>query len=198
MKNFETELPEGYRQVYEIDAKNKKTAILLNAVALIIFFLTLLPFILSLGFRNLFRLPTQRDLLLFYIVLLVSIIAYMVLHELVHGACYKLLTHRKLTFGISLSCAYCGVPDIYVYRKASLIAILAPFVVFTILFLPPALLSGSYPLLRLTAVLLFCANVSGCTGDLYGAALMLFRFRDPMLLIRDTGPKQTYYLPEKN
>lgn len=196
MKHYETELPEGYRQVYEIDAKDKKTAILLNLVALVVLVLSLLPFLLSLGFRGLFRLPSQAQLLTLYVVLLVSVIAYMVLHELVHGAVYKLLTHQKLTFGLSLSCAYCGVPDIYVYRTASLLAILAPFVVFTILFLPLALLTGSHPVLRLTSVLLFCANLSGCVGDLYGAALMLFRFRDPKLLVRDTGPKQTYYLPE--
>ncbi|MCQ2122483.1 MAG: DUF3267 domain-containing protein, partial [Fibrobacter sp.] len=59
-------------------------------------------------------------------------LVYIVLHELVHGAVYKLLTGQKLTFGFKASVAYCGVPDIYVYRRTALAALLAPFVVFDI------------------------------------------------------------------
>ena len=43
---------------------------------------------------------------------------------------------------------------------------------------------------------IFSLHVSGCVGDLYDAALYLFRFRDPLTLMRDTGPKQSFYLRE--
>ena len=33
-ENYTTELPEGYREVYSIDAKDKKTGILLNVAGL--------------------------------------------------------------------------------------------------------------------------------------------------------------------
>ena len=39
-------------------------------------------------------------------------------------------------------------------------------------------------------------HIGGCVGDLYDAALYLFRFRDPLTLMRDTGPKQSFYLRE--
>lgn len=194
MKHFETELPEGYEPVCEIDAKNRKTVVLMNLAGLLIFLLVLLPFVLVIGFRELFLIGRGK-LLLFYAVFFGGLILYVILHELVHGAAYKLLTRRKLTFGISLSVAYCGVPDIFVYRKTSLIATLAPFVVFTAVFLPLALFVRT-PFLRIAFILLLCSHVCGCIGDLYGAYLMLFRLRDPKLLVRDTGPKQTYYLPE--
>ena len=195
MKHFETALPESYRQVYEIDAKDRKTAVILNVVATLLAVLVFLPFALALGFRGLFQMRNRGEILLMLGIYLGGFIVYIVLHELVHGAAYKLLTHHKLTFGFALTVAYCGVPDIYVYRTASLIAILAPLVLFTVVFLPLALLMQT-PALRLAFIMLFCSHVAGCVGDLYGTALMLFRFRDPKLLVRDTGPKQTYYLPE--
>lgn len=195
MKHFEIELPEGYKPVYEIDAKNSKSGVILNVVALLLSVLVFLPFLLAIGYRELTSPEVRSRSLLMLGVFFGSFLLYIVLHELVHGAAYKLLTRRKLTFGFSLTVAYCGVPDIYVYRKASLIAILAPFVVFTAVFLPPALFVRMTAL-RLAFILLFCAHVGGCVGDLFGAYLMLFRFCDPKLLVRDTGPKQTYYLPE--
>ena len=42
-KSYETELPGGYTAVYTVDAKNKKTAILLNAAALHLFYRNTLP-----------------------------------------------------------------------------------------------------------------------------------------------------------
>ena len=58
------------------------------------------------------------------LVFFLMLVLYILLHELVHGAAYKLLTGRKLTFGLTLSVAYCGVPDIFVYRNAALAALL--------------------------------------------------------------------------
>ena len=56
------------------------------------------------------------------IIFIAAMLLYIVLHELTHGIAYKLTTGRKLTFGFTLSVAYCGVPDIYVYRKAAMTA----------------------------------------------------------------------------
>ena len=126
-------------------------------------------------------------------ILLAVMILYLVLHELTHGAAYKLLTGRRLTFGVSLTAAYCGVPDVYVYRKTALISLLAPFVVFDLVFVLLTLLLPD-PWYRLDAALMLALHVGGCSGDLYDTFLYLTKFRDPATLMRDTGPKQTFYV----
>ena len=107
------------------------------------------------------------------------------------GIAYKALTKQKLTFGITLSCAFCGVPNIYTTRKTSLIALLSPFIVFTIVLgvlviLLPNDITGLY------ASILFAIHVGGCIGDLYCTWLLLFKLPKETI-INDTGPKQTFY-----
>ena len=148
-KTYETDLPDGYRSAYVINAADNKTGLLLNAVAggimilvaaLCLWILWPLDFSEGFGYVRVLALS-------------VSMLVYLVLHELVHGAAYKLLTKQKLTFGITLTVAFCGVPQIYVYRKTALISLLAPFVTFTILFgTLMAVLPGSMN--KLTAAIL--------------------------------------------
>lgn len=122
---------------------------------------------------------------------LLALIAYLVLHELAHGAAYRTLTHQKLRFGISPSAAFCGVPDIYVYRRTALISLLTPFVLFIPVFLIPAfLLPNAWD--KIYVLFLFAMHIGGCSGDLYDTALYLFKFKDPATLMQDTGPKQTF------
>jgi len=193
-KHYEATLPANYREVLVIDAASKKLGILLNVAALVltvaafaVCFLLLPP----IDYADLL----ENGLALRYLVFMVSMLLYMVLHELVHGAAYKLLTGHKLTFGLKLTCAYCGVPDIYVYRKAALIALLAPFTVFNLVFLLAAVLLHA-PADKLVAVLLFAVHFGGCAGDLYDTFLYLTRLKNPLTLMNDTGPKQTFYVPE--
>ena len=188
-RNFETSLPEGYAPVFTIDAKKKKTGVLLNLAGLL---LTAAVF----GASALLIRP--RDFLENFIpakwsAVVAAMLAYVVLHELTHGAAYKILTKQKLTFGLSLTVAFCGVPQIYVYRRTALISLLAPFTVFTLVF------GGAVLLLpeawdKLYASLLLASHIGGCVGDLYDTALFLFRFRDPATLMNDTGPKQTIFM----
>jgi len=192
MKHFEKELPEGYQEAFCVDAAEKKLAVTLNVIGGVIM-------AVMIGAAYLLIRPT--DLLGNYsvstsLLFVASIFLYMVLHELTHGAAYKLLTRQKLTFGMTLSVAYCGMPDIYVYRKASMIALLAPFCVFTVVF--GALIAVlSNPWHQFLAAILLAIHVGGCVGDLYDTWLYLTRFRDARTLMRDTGPKQTFYLPSK-
>ena len=103
------------------------------------------------------------------------------------------MTGRKLTFGLSFSVAYCGVPDIFVYRKKAVMSLLAPFIVFDILYGIGAL---ALPLVidRCFCAILLMIHAGGCVGDLYDTWLYLTRFRDPSVLMKDTGPKQTFYV----
>ena len=195
MKTYETELPEGYTRIRVIDAKNSKIALKLNLVSFIpviiiiaVAFLIIRPFTRETFMNNPLIIPG----LIGYMVIF---IAYIVLHELTHGAAYKLLTGRKLKFGFTGLVAFCGVPDIYVYRSAALISLLAPFTLFTIVFLLLAILIPD-PWLKFMAVVLLASHIGGCTGDLYDTFLLIFKYRDPKLLMNDTGPVQTFYVPE--
>ena len=123
---------------------------------------------------------------------------YIVLHELVHGIAYKALTGEKLTFGVSWSCAFCGVPHVYTYRKTAVISVISPFAVFTLLFIPIILiLYPISPLYYLIAAFLFGMHLGGCSGDLYVFYLLTVKFKSKETLMRDTGPEQFFYVPDE-
>ena len=192
MKHWEQELPAGYREAKVIDAKADKKLVrgmTVTSFAVLLAFLALA--VLWQGRRLTAEPMPLQQALVFW----VALIAYIVLHELVHGAAYKLLTGQKLTFGITLTVAFCGVPEIYVYRRASLIAVLAPFVVFTVL---GAILLAVFPgaWTRFFLLIFLGLHIGGCSGDLYNTWLYLTKFKDPRTLTRDTGPVQTFYVPE--
>lgn len=185
---FEYELPAHYTEVLSVDATDKRFAIWMNVWAL---FLAAVISVLA------YFLIKPTDFLRNYsslraLVAIASLFLYILLHELVHGLAYKSLTHEKLTFGLTLSVAYCGVPNIYVYRRTALIALLAPFLLFTLVFLI-GIIWLTDPWDKLYAAVVFSFHVGGCIGDLYDTYLYMTKLKDPMTLMQDTGPKQTFY-----
>ena len=194
--NFFTELPKGYREVYHLNAKSAKVGIIFTVASFVMAFAVILPCVLAVSFS--FSISSD-EILVAGLVLVVCIIAYIVLHELVHGIAYKALTGSKLTFGITLTVAFCGVPDIYVTRKTALIALLAPFTVFSVLFCAIAVWLYFIGSVYYYAVIILSGlHFGGCVGDLYTAILIFTKYRDGRLLMRDTGPEQMFYLPEDN
>ncbi len=195
-KTHESELPAGYQKIYYLNAKDKKVGILFNLIALVIMVAVFVIGVLPL--MNTSR--TWEEIsgtvrMLFPLGLILVMLIYIVFHELVHGIAYKVLTGQKLTFGLSWSCAFCGVPAIYTYRKTALVALLAPFVVFDLVF--GALVIWFFflhPIFYIGALVLLGLHVGGCCGDLYVTLLFLFRYRDPNTLMKDTGPEQTFYI----
>ena len=121
-RSFEEALPEGYVPRLTVDCQDKKLGILMNLAALAIMAVLCVVFWRLIQPRDAF-LAAPLTSLLKTAVFMVAVSAYIVLHELLHGAAYKLLTGRKLTFGLTWSVAYCGVPDIFVYRSAALVAL---------------------------------------------------------------------------
>jgi hypothetical protein len=188
MPNYYTELPENAKVVKTIDAKNNKTMLIFNLIAIVIMILSILPIILLKDFT--LKDIESKELLIGLAVYIVGMVLYVVLHELTHGLVYKVMTKQKLTFGITLSCAFCGVPNIYVTKKTALLAILAPFVVYTLVLLPIIILLPAN-LINLALVIIFGTHVSGCVGDLYGTYTLLKLKGN--ILMNDTGPKQTFY-----
>ena len=198
-KNFEKELPKGYTEVKHIDAKNAKFGLIFNLIAMAVLLLVVAAAALSL-------LPSGRlagvfdmnlpQFVLAYVVFFALMFVYIILHELVHGIAYKALTGERLTFGVSWSCAFCGVPNIYTYRKTALISVIAPFLTFTVIFIPVLIaLYFISPLYYLIAAFIFGLHLGGCSGDLYVTYLLTVKYKDKMTLMRDTGPEQFFYVP---
>jgi hypothetical protein len=194
MNKYYLELPENYKLDKTIDAKNFLFGLLLNVLALvvggIVFFITYI-----LKFQNLQIPENDRQvvlqLLISILIVGLGFIVYIVLHELTHGLFYKYFTKQKLKFGLTLTVAYCGVPNVYVRKKETIIACLAPLVIYTILFaiiiifLPPNIIN-------LTVTLLFSLHVGGCTGDAYLSLVLLTKYKKDTY-IKDTGPTQYIY-----
>lgn len=188
---YEETLPEGYREAMVVDAGNRDLGSRLTkatALANMILFAAIFLFYagprmdrISAGF-SVFKV----------LGLIAAYFVYVLLHELVHGIAYKLLTGKKLTFGVQPPVAFCGVPGIYAYRITALLSLFAPLTVFSVLFAAAFFLAGD-PFTRLMILCLLALHLSGCVGDLHNIGLYLTRFRDPSVLRSDTGPKQIYY-----
>lgn len=201
MKNCFAKLPENYKLVYEINAKNKKTGIIMNLVAALP---AILFAVIALLTKDLSDVPavSSKDLILAGVKLIcfaLSMLAYIILHELTHGAAYKILTGAKLKFGLSWSCAFCGVPEVYVNKKTALIALSAPLILFGIVFAALSVLFWFFdPLLYIFAMILLGLHLGGCSGDIYMIYLLCFKYNSPSLLLNDDGPSQRIFYPDEN
>ncbi len=190
---FEETLPEGYTEAFVVDANDKKSSLKIRIASLIVtvvlinvfFFAYVLPRISE--FKDGFGFTVLK-----IVCFIISYILYIILHELTHGAVYKIFTKKKLSFDFKPSAASCGVPDIYVYRITSLFSLFAPLTLFSIIF-AVLFFVISDPLSKALILLLFTLHISGCSGDIYSIGLFLFRFKDQKTLRKDTGPKQIYY-----
>lgn len=194
-KNFERVLPKGYKAVARINAKRKDTAIALSLGSLGITVVTFLIFLIPL-FKSGIDLSdvSAGEFFLFYGIFVVSTLAYIILHELTHGVVYKLLTGERLTFGITPAAAFCGVPNIYTYRRCALAAILAPLTVFTFLIGAVVfVLSFINPLYYIGFSFIFALHLGGCIGDGYLGFLLLSKYKSNDVLMKDTGPEQIIY-----
>ncbi len=196
-KSFERELPQGYRLASVMDAAKGKFAVIFTLISLVFLIVAVgaltLPFILD---------PKPIDDFLYgygyFMIGLLSSFVYIVLHELVHGAAYKKLTGEKLTYGFTFTCAYCGVPRIFTYRKTALIAVLAPFVLFTVLLIPALAVAYNVSVgLYIVLAVVFAMHFQGCSGDLYVTCLLLFKYRDGRTLMNDTGPRMALFVPDE-
>jgi len=215
-KNFERELPEGYRLALHINAKSILLGIIMSVASLIVSFAAIVLLVAPV-LRIFDEMLSANDgeaglMLIAGIMLGVFIfIPFVVLHELIHGWAYKRKTGEKLTFGMSWSCAYCGVPNIYTYRSTALYSVLAPMVIISALTLLLTVITlaitPAFPLGSTAHKVLFCIvgalislfsfHLGGCVGDGYVALLFAFKYRDEKALMRDTGPEQFFYVPDE-
>jgi len=199
-KEYELQVPDGYTLAYHIDASDKKTGALMTVGAFVVLIAALVlvfagipkPWSISI-------LASDSRYFLYLVVWLVLEVAYIILHELTHGAVYKALTHQKLRFGITWSAAFCGVPDIYTYRRVAILSLIAPLTVFTVIFAALGLWLRTFSTAWYLVIgILFATHISGCVGDMFMTFKFLTKYKDPRTLMRDTGPEQWIYVPEES
>lgn len=194
MKNYELELPDKYKLIKTIDAKNHKTAIIMNILSI---FVALIVFIIGIYIYYCFNTELTSEFdnkaLIVFLLYFVGFGISIVIHELIHGLFYKIFTKQKLTFGITFSAAFCGVPNIYIKKKAMIITTIAPSIIISLLLLIPLLLVNNL-LYFIFILLLFASHLGGCIGDFYIIILLIFKYSHKETLVNDTGEKQNIYV----
>ncbi len=124
--------------------------------------------------------------------IVVAFISVLLLHELVHGACFWLITRSRPRFGLQLAYAYAAAPDWFIPRDPYLIVGLAPIILISLLgvaLLPwlPAVLSPPW-------IFALAVNASGSVGDVYIIGWLLAR--PASALVNDHGDCIHIYLPQ--
>ena len=183
-------LPEGYTEVYAIDLqKNKKMALLVNVLALVIAAAMVIPMLFVVPISHLFE--TEQGIGIYFIrlgVMVLSMVAYMVLHELVHGIAMKICGTKKVKYGFTGMYAFAGSDDYYAKGPYIFIA-LAPVVLWGIVL---AVINVFVPLSWFWIVYFIqIINCAGAAGDLFVTVRFLCLPKD--VWIKDHGVGMTVY-----
>jgi hypothetical protein len=183
MRSF-SKLPDGFVEIYSIDLKkNKKAALLVNALAIIIGVALAIIGHFIVPITTLFSMDSGITMyMLRCLVLVISLILYIILHELVHGIAMKICGTKKVKYGFTGLYAFAGSNDYY--DKISYIFIaLAPVVVWGIIL---AIINIFVPAEWFWIVYFIqLSNLSGAAGDLYVTVKFSKMPRD--ILIFDYG-----------
>lgn len=184
-------LPDGYRLIGKIELSDdlptaRKIAILSVAIAVVSFCvgLALVPF------RRTFSVEAGVGILLRRIVCTIGLIlAYLILHEGVHGLFIRILGKVKPTFGVSGAYLYAGTDRAWFDRMSYLVIALAPVVVWTIVLTIGLAMASSQWFWALYLVQV--VNLSGSAGDLFLAGTVLRM--PPDVLVQDTGVSMSFF-----
>ncbi len=193
MTHVHPTLPEGYQEAFSIDLqKDKKLALLINVLALVIAALLVVPALYIVPIDTLFDTSVSMGLYIAkFAVLLVGMIAYIILHELVHGITMKRFGAKRVKYGYTGLYAYAG-SDEFFDKKSYLTVALAPVVFWGIVLL---MIQLFVPTDWFWVVwIIQVSNLSGAAGDAY----VTWRFsRLPAdILVSDRGVGMTVYEKE--
>ncbi len=193
-----TELPAGYKEIFSIDLqKDKRLALLVNGLALLIGVALVLPmhFVIPLGTLFDAELFELEGGIAFYFlrfaVLAVAGIAYLILHELVHGIAMHICGTKKVKYGFTGLYAFAGSEDYY-DKSGYIFIALAPVVLWGVVL---AAINIFVPVEWFWVVyLLQVMNLSGAAGDLY--VTVKFSRLPKDILVCDNGVGMTVFTKE--
>ncbi|MBE6782655.1 MAG: DUF3267 domain-containing protein [Ruminococcaceae bacterium] len=184
-------LPEGYRQIYDVDLKkDKKASLIVNLLAIVIMIILAVPMHFVVPIYSLFSMEDGiTNYMIRFGLLLVFIVLYMILHELVHGVAMKICGTEKIKYGFTGLYAYAGSSDFY-DKKSYIFIALAPVVLWGIVlaiinsFVTDATWFWVVYMLQIT-------NLSGAAGDLF-VSVRFSKLPDD-ILIQDYGVGMKVY-----
>ena len=192
MKSYNT-LPEGYKEIYSVDLqKDKKAALLVNVISVIIMLVMAVPMHFVVPVTKLFDMSAGLGAyFLRFGALLVLTLGYLVLHELVHGAAMKLCGTKKVKYGFTGMYAFAGSEDYY-SKKPYIFIALAPVVLWGVVL---AVINPFVPEQWFWVVYFIqIFNISGAAGDFFVTAKFSRMPKD--ILIKDHGVGMTVYSKE--
>lgn len=192
------EIPADYELGGSLDlSKNRKLMIALNIAGALLLFLFAWLFLRAAAWLRPaetgqvinFEFNGLRQILFWILALVASQVAFVVLHEAIHGLFFWLITREKPAFGFRGAYAFAAAPQWYIPRNPYLIIGLAPLVLISVVgvLLIPVLPGALLPfwLLGLTF------NAAGAVGDL---AVVIWLLGQPASsLINDRGDAVTLY-----
>ena len=189
MKSFGS-LPDGYREICSVDLKkDKKAAVCVNLLAIAIAVILVLPMNAVVPFyRSLVSQTDIKDILIKYVVLLVLMVLYIILHELVHGVAMRICGTKKVKYGFNGMYAFAGSADYY-DKTAYIFIALAPIVLWGVVL---AVVNILVPAEWLWVIYIIqVLNLSGAAGDLYVSVKFSRLPRD--ILVQDYGIGMVVY-----
>lgn len=191
--------PENYHLIRTFDLrKEPRLVIALNLIGLILFavFGGLLFIIMVLVHpeASAFQFSISGDLAHFILAVVIISGAYigaLVLHELIHGTCFWLITGSRPRFGVGSAYAYAAAPEWYIPCNLYLVVGLAPLVVIT------AVGVALLPVLPASTLIIWwfilTTNASGAVGDMFVVGWLLLKA--PRTMINDHGDRILVYAP---
>ena len=184
-----TELPEGYREILHIDLqKDRKLMLIVNGLALVIMVVMFAAAMVFVPVTTLFDYTDIQGMWWKLAALCLGYIAYMVLHEAVHGIVMRHYSEAKVSFGFTGMYAFAASKAYYCRKHYTVIA-LAPIVVWGIVL---GILQFMVPISWFYVVYFIQAgNISGAAGDLYVTWRM--RKMPADILVQDDGVSMTVY-----
>ena len=188
MKAFEN-LPENYRPIYSVDLKkDKKTALIVNGISLLIAALFVIPAVVVIPFNIFDADMGLKAMLVKEGILVVLMIAYIILHEAVHGIAMKICGTKKVKYGFTGVYAFAGSKDYY-DKKSYIFIALAPIVFWGVVL---AVINFIVPIEWFWVVYLVqIVNLSGAAGDLF--VTVKFSKLPSDILVQDYGVGMTVY-----
>ncbi len=183
-------LPEGYRECYSLDMQKEKSKLLLvNGLSLLIALAMTFPALLLVPLSSIWGDGGDfGDLRIKLLALLLFLVAYVILHELIHGVAMKICGTKKVKYGFTGMYAFAGSDDYY-GKGAYIFIALAPVVLWGIVLAVACALVPTewFWVVYLVQIL----NVSGASGDLF-VTLKFIRFPAD-ILVKDHGVSMEVY-----
>jgi len=186
-------LPEGYREIFSVNLQtDKKIALLVNGLALGIAAVLAVPAHFIVPITTLFSMDDGIGMyFLRFLVLILGSIAYIVLHEAVHGVAMKICGTKKVKYGFTGLYAFAGSDDFY-GKGAYIFIALAPVVLWgVVLAVITPLVSPAW---FWVVYFIQITNLSGAAGDLY--VTLKFAKMPGDILVSDSGVGMKAYSAE--